>query len=236
MTLPVLPVVVPFVQPLCRPRLVIRVPQPWVALIMHAFKCIALPWTFCQCCGTRAQFVLKFGLDPLTSVFHFVLIGIVSPSRPRRQSSTPWTSSGTAKVSASAWGEGESTTWTCTSCGWRRTAPPSGTARWGYEKFFFFGTTSVRASERAGSSFSPSLVTCTFPPPPPVLLIKLHSRLALWKIVRRVLQVGDEILEINGESTKNMKHSRAIELIKNGGRRARLVLKRGDGSVPEYGR
>uniref|UniRef100_A0A672ZZA1 Membrane-associated guanylate kinase, WW and PDZ domain-containing protein 1 n=1 Tax=Sphaeramia orbicularis TaxID=375764 RepID=A0A672ZZA1_9TELE len=49
------------------------------------------------------------------------------------------------------------------------------------------------------------------------------------------MRVGDEILEINGESTKNMKHSRAIELIKNGGRRARLVLKRGDGSVPEYG-
>lgn len=48
-------------------------------------------------------------------------------------------------------------------------------------------------------------------------------------------KVGDEILEINGESTKNMKHARAIELIKNGGRRAHLVLKRGDGSVPEYG-
>ncbi|TNN38377.1 Membrane-associated guanylate kinase, WW and PDZ domain-containing protein 1 [Liparis tanakae] len=48
------------------------------------------------------------------------------------------------------------------------------------------------------------------------------------------MRVGDEILEINGESTKNMKHSRAIELIKNGGRWARLVLKRGDGSVPEY--
>ncbi|KAL6119133.1 magi1 [Pungitius sinensis] len=48
------------------------------------------------------------------------------------------------------------------------------------------------------------------------------------------MRVGDEILEINGESTKNMMHSRAIELIKNGGRRARLVLKRGDGSVPEY--
>ncbi|XP_038864570.1 membrane-associated guanylate kinase, WW and PDZ domain-containing protein 1-like [Salvelinus namaycush] len=46
--------------------------------------------------------------------------------------------------------------------------------------------------------------------------------------------VGDEILEINGESTKNMKHARAIELIKNGGRRAHLLLKRGDGSVPEY--
>lgn len=48
-------------------------------------------------------------------------------------------------------------------------------------------------------------------------------------------QIGDEILEINGETTKNMKHSRAIELIKNGGRRVRLFLKRGDGSVPEYG-
>ncbi|XDV48240.1 hypothetical protein PO909_017689 [Leuciscus waleckii] len=48
------------------------------------------------------------------------------------------------------------------------------------------------------------------------------------------MRVGDEILEINGETTKNMNHSRAIELIKTGGRRARLVLKRGDGSVPEY--
>ncbi|XP_008576913.1 PREDICTED: membrane-associated guanylate kinase, WW and PDZ domain-containing protein 1 isoform X2 [Galeopterus variegatus] len=49
------------------------------------------------------------------------------------------------------------------------------------------------------------------------------------------MRIGDEILEINGETTKNMKHSRAIELIKNGGRRVRLFLKRGDGSVPEYG-
>ncbi|XP_063071014.1 membrane-associated guanylate kinase, WW and PDZ domain-containing protein 1b isoform X8 [Engraulis encrasicolus] len=48
------------------------------------------------------------------------------------------------------------------------------------------------------------------------------------------MRVGDEILEINGESTKGMKHARAIELIKNGGRRVHLVLKRGDGSVPEY--
>lgn len=32
-----------------------------------------------------------------------------------------------------------------------------------------------------------------------------------------------------------MKHARAIELIKNGGRKVRLFLKRGDGSVPEYG-
>ncbi|XP_017567064.1 membrane-associated guanylate kinase, WW and PDZ domain-containing protein 1b isoform X4 [Pygocentrus nattereri] len=48
------------------------------------------------------------------------------------------------------------------------------------------------------------------------------------------MRVGDEILEINGESTKGMKHARAIELIKNGGRTVHLVLKRGDGSVPEY--
>ncbi|XP_051931838.1 membrane-associated guanylate kinase, WW and PDZ domain-containing protein 1-like isoform X2 [Hippocampus zosterae] len=48
------------------------------------------------------------------------------------------------------------------------------------------------------------------------------------------MRVGDEILEINGESTKGMKHSRAIELIKSGGPRVHLVLKRGDGSVPEY--
>ncbi|XP_046730508.1 membrane-associated guanylate kinase, WW and PDZ domain-containing protein 1b isoform X3 [Silurus meridionalis] len=48
------------------------------------------------------------------------------------------------------------------------------------------------------------------------------------------MRVGDEILEINGESTKGMKHTRAIELIKSGGRTAHLVLKRGDGSVPEY--
>ncbi|XP_023790956.1 membrane-associated guanylate kinase, WW and PDZ domain-containing protein 1 isoform X16 [Cyanistes caeruleus] len=48
------------------------------------------------------------------------------------------------------------------------------------------------------------------------------------------MRIGDEILEINGETTKNMKHARAIELIKNGGRKVRLFLKRGDGSVPEY--
>ncbi|KAL0978548.1 hypothetical protein UPYG_G00171980 [Umbra pygmaea] len=49
-----------------------------------------------------------------------------------------------------------------------------------------------------------------------------------------MMKVGDEILEINGESTKGMTHARAIELIKSGGRNANLVLKRGDGSVPEY--
>lgn len=48
-------------------------------------------------------------------------------------------------------------------------------------------------------------------------------------------QVGDQIIEINGESTQSMTHARAIELIKSGGRRVRLLLKRGTGQVPEYG-
>ncbi|KAI4543802.1 hypothetical protein MG293_006596, partial [Ovis ammon polii] len=47
--------------------------------------------------------------------------------------------------------------------------------------------------------------------------------------------VGDQIIEINGESTRDMTHARAIELIKSGGRRVRLLLKRGTGQVPEYG-
>ncbi|XP_041636549.1 membrane-associated guanylate kinase, WW and PDZ domain-containing protein 2a isoform X3 [Cheilinus undulatus] len=48
------------------------------------------------------------------------------------------------------------------------------------------------------------------------------------------MRVGDQIIEINGESTRDMTHARAIELIKSGGRRVRLLLKRGTGQVPEY--
>ncbi|KAM6097464.1 membrane-associated guanylate kinase, WW and PDZ domain-containing protein 2 isoform 9-T9 [Chlamydotis macqueenii] len=49
------------------------------------------------------------------------------------------------------------------------------------------------------------------------------------------MRVGDQIIEINGDSTRDMTHARAIELIKSGGRRVRLLLKRGTGQVPEYG-
>nr|XP_055048030.1 membrane-associated guanylate kinase, WW and PDZ domain-containing protein 2 isoform X2 [Misgurnus anguillicaudatus] len=49
------------------------------------------------------------------------------------------------------------------------------------------------------------------------------------------MRVGDQIIEINGESTRDMSHARAIELIKAGGRRVRLLLKRGTGQVPDYG-
>ncbi|XP_029107857.1 membrane-associated guanylate kinase, WW and PDZ domain-containing protein 2-like isoform X7 [Scleropages formosus] len=48
------------------------------------------------------------------------------------------------------------------------------------------------------------------------------------------MRVGDQIIEINGESTRDMTHGRAIELIRAGGRRVRLLLKRGTGQVPEH--
>ncbi|XP_060746132.1 membrane-associated guanylate kinase, WW and PDZ domain-containing protein 2a isoform X3 [Tachysurus vachellii] len=48
------------------------------------------------------------------------------------------------------------------------------------------------------------------------------------------MRVGDQIIEINGESTREMTHTHAIELIKSGGNRVRLLLKRGTGQVPEY--
>uniref|UniRef100_A0A8C4Q2M7 PDZ domain-containing protein n=1 Tax=Eptatretus burgeri TaxID=7764 RepID=A0A8C4Q2M7_EPTBU len=49
------------------------------------------------------------------------------------------------------------------------------------------------------------------------------------------LRVGDQIVEINGESAEAMTHARAIELIRNSCGRARLILRRGSGLVPDYG-
>ncbi|KAG7267381.1 hypothetical protein CRUP_030035 [Coryphaenoides rupestris] len=66
------------------------------------------------------------------------------------------------------------------------------------------------------------------PPPPPTQTQSTQYSMDLYVLrlaedgsaVRNgKMRVGDEILEINGESTKNMKHARAIELIKSGGRR-----------------
>ena len=48
-------------------------------------------------------------------------------------------------------------------------------------------------------------------------------------------QVGDQLIEINGISTKNMTHADAIELIKNGGLVTRLLLRRGAGIVTPIG-
>jgi len=41
------------------------------------------------------------------------------------------------------------------------------------------------------------------------------------------LRVGDQLIEINSQSTKNMTHGEAIELIKNGGNAVRLLVRRG---------
>jgi C-terminal processing protease CtpA/Prc len=42
-----------------------------------------------------------------------------------------------------------------------------------------------------------------------------------------LMQVGDQIIEINGINTKNMTHAEAIEIIRNGGLCVRLLTKRG---------
>ncbi|XP_026187178.1 membrane-associated guanylate kinase, WW and PDZ domain-containing protein 2 [Mastacembelus armatus] len=49
------------------------------------------------------------------------------------------------------------------------------------------------------------------------------------------MQVSDQLVEINGNSTAGMTHSQAVEHIRRGGHRIHLVLKRGNGYVPDYG-
>ncbi|XP_020560488.1 membrane-associated guanylate kinase, WW and PDZ domain-containing protein 2 isoform X3 [Oryzias latipes] len=46
--------------------------------------------------------------------------------------------------------------------------------------------------------------------------------------------VSDQLVEINGNSTTGMTHSQAVEQIRRGGQRIHLVLKRGNGYVPDY--
>ncbi|XP_048511799.1 membrane-associated guanylate kinase, WW and PDZ domain-containing protein 1-like isoform X2 [Athalia rosae] len=49
------------------------------------------------------------------------------------------------------------------------------------------------------------------------------------------LRVGDQIIEINGINTKNMTHTEAIEIIRNGGPSVRLLVKRGCQMPPVVG-
>ncbi|XP_030278581.1 LOW QUALITY PROTEIN: membrane-associated guanylate kinase, WW and PDZ domain-containing protein 1-like [Sparus aurata] len=49
------------------------------------------------------------------------------------------------------------------------------------------------------------------------------------------IQVSDQLVEINGDSTSGMTHSQAVEQIRRGGHRIHLVLKKGNGYVPDYG-
>ncbi|XP_045552479.1 membrane-associated guanylate kinase, WW and PDZ domain-containing protein 3 isoform X4 [Salmo salar] len=48
------------------------------------------------------------------------------------------------------------------------------------------------------------------------------------------IQVSDQLVEINGDSTTGMTHSQAVEQIRRGGHRIHLVLKKGNGYVPDY--
>lgn len=50
-----------------------------------------------------------------------------------------------------------------------------------------------------------------------------------------MLQVSDQLVEINGDSTAGMTHSQAVEQIRKGGAWIHLVLKKGNGYVPDYG-
>lgn len=47
-----------------------------------------------------------------------------------------------------------------------------------------------------------------------------------------MLQVGDELLEINGNTTEGMLHADAITIIKHGGDKVSLIIRR----VPETAR
>lgn len=48
-------------------------------------------------------------------------------------------------------------------------------------------------------------------------------------------QVGDQIVEINGEPTQGITHTRAIELIQAGGNKVLLLLRPGTGLIPDHG-
>ncbi|XP_039655765.1 membrane-associated guanylate kinase, WW and PDZ domain-containing protein 3a isoform X3 [Perca fluviatilis] len=47
------------------------------------------------------------------------------------------------------------------------------------------------------------------------------------------IHVGDQIVEINGEATQGITHTRAIELIQAGGSKVHLLLRPGQGLVPD---
>ncbi|CAL8279130.1 unnamed protein product [Boreogadus saida] len=49
------------------------------------------------------------------------------------------------------------------------------------------------------------------------------------------IQISDQLVQINGGSTVGMTHGQAVEHIRRGGRWIHLVLKKGNGYVPDYG-
>ncbi|KAF7695012.1 membrane-associated guanylate kinase, WW and PDZ domain-containing protein 2 isoform X2 [Silurus meridionalis] len=53
--------------------------------------------------------------------------------------------------------------------------------------------------------------------------------------ISQKMQVSDQLVEINGNSTAGMSHSQAVEQIRTAGNKIHLVLKKGNGYVPDYG-
>ena len=51
-----------------------------------------------------------------------------------------------------------------------------------------------------------------------------------------LLQVGDQIIEINGYNTSNMTHAEAIDLIQNGGQSVKMLVKRTAKLPPHLGK
>ena len=66
--------------------------------------------------------------------------------------------------------------------------------------------------------------------------ITVEGKLSVCLTRCYVLQVSDQLVEINGDSTVGMTHSQAVEQIRRGGHRIHLVLKKGNGYVPDYGK
>ncbi|XP_069501385.1 PDZ domain-containing protein MAGIX isoform X6 [Ambystoma mexicanum] len=48
------------------------------------------------------------------------------------------------------------------------------------------------------------------------------------------MQVSDQLMEINGTCTAGMSHADAVEQIRTGGNKIHLILRRGNGYVPDY--
>ncbi|XP_048475853.1 membrane-associated guanylate kinase, WW and PDZ domain-containing protein 2-like isoform X2 [Rhincodon typus] len=49
------------------------------------------------------------------------------------------------------------------------------------------------------------------------------------------IRIGDQLVEINGEPTVGMSHARAVELIRHGQDKIHLLMRCGNGQVPEFG-